>query len=474
MRTLSRFFLLCFAVGLASPATAVQGDLDLGFEDAFVRPFYKTSSFGFVVTGTAVVAAGAFSYFTAGAGAPAAAAGVSGVASWVGGGGAGSYMAGLSTIGGLFGGNAMLGSAILNGISLGTVGAMGSWGQLTLGQKALALGASAATAMDGIAIIANPQTRQIEWRVVLPVPRDLAGDRPMRALVDDLEAASREVTKKGLQLEGARKKVAGASSDSGMAESAQVAEAKRALDEARGQHWKISERVKEAIDRAAMTPVSNRTLVLLAVLAQNEGRSEDFRKMLARISLGTLRRSSYVEYLRAIGELQQSRGRDGELLKDRLYEAEQLLRRSANRAPFAIEPPILLVGMIGSLDFLGRETSIDLIVDEADKKFSSNAYMSPASLVSLHYRVGTLALAANRCDRAFVAFKRAQSELSIIQKYWNGRDIWNLLEIGEANALHCQNKIVLAYEAFSRVWARTSDCDARKLLCEQYRGGCAN
>lgn len=112
-----------------------------------------------MVTGTAIVAAGTFTYFTAGAGAPAAATGVSTVASWVAGGGAGSYMAGLSTIGGWFGGNAMLGSAILNGISLGTAGGM-VVGALSAGQKALALGATAATAMDGIAIISRPETQQ--------------------------------------------------------------------------------------------------------------------------------------------------------------------------------------------------------------------------------------------------------------------------------------------------------------------------
>lgn len=90
-RALARLLLLICAAGLATPAVGSQDDLNLGFEDAFVRPFYTTSSFGFVVTGTAVVAAGAFSYFTAGAGAPVAATGVSTVASWVGGGGAGSY-----------------------------------------------------------------------------------------------------------------------------------------------------------------------------------------------------------------------------------------------------------------------------------------------------------------------------------------------------------------------------------------------
>lgn len=173
LRTTKRLALLfvvlaCFA-SFTSGAAATPDDTDLGFESAFPRAFYQKKYFGPAILGASIVAAGTFSYFTAGAGAPAAATGVSTVASWVAGGGAGSYMAGLSTIGGWFGGNAMLGSAILNGISLGTVGGMGTWSGLSVGQKVLALSATAATAMDGVAIIEKPGTEELEWRVMLPL-----------------------------------------------------------------------------------------------------------------------------------------------------------------------------------------------------------------------------------------------------------------------------------------------------------------
>jgi len=77
---------------------------DIDFKHIYPKSFYKKSYFGFVITGAAVIGAGAFTYFTAGAGAPAAATGASTVAAWVAGGGAGSYMAGLSAIGSWFGG----------------------------------------------------------------------------------------------------------------------------------------------------------------------------------------------------------------------------------------------------------------------------------------------------------------------------------------------------------------------------------
>ena len=413
------------------PAFAAPDDTDLGFEAAFYRPVYKTSSFGLVLTATAIVAAGTFTYFTAGAGAPAAATGVSTVASWVGAGG--SYMAGLSTIGGWFGGNAMLGSAILNGISLGTVGGMGSWGALSSGQKALALGATAATTMDGIAIISKPQTQQLEWRVVLPVPLDLADDR-IRTLLDALSEANREVTAIASE-----------------------------LDVAKARHEAATEQVNDEIARVMRLGDSNRTTVLMAVIAQNAGRSADFRTLLGRIKLAPLKRRSYLDYLLAIAALQAGR----------VTEAERLLRESSKAANFAIEPPILLAGVVGSRGFASQESKIDEIASNADKNFKSNAYMNSASLVSLHYRIGTMALGANRCERARAAFRKAQAELSTIEKYWSGKDIRNFLDIGEANALHCQGDKSKAHEIFKKVWERTSGRDARELLCMQYSGGCA-
>jgi hypothetical protein len=437
------------------PAFAAPDDTDLGFEAAFYRPVYKTSSFGLVLTATAIVAAGTFTYFTAGAGAPAAATGVSTVASWVGAGG--SYMAGLSTIGGWFGGNAMLGSAILNGISLGTVGGMGSWGALSSGQKALALGATAATTLDGIAIISKPQTQQLEWRVVLPVPLDLADDR-IRTLLDALSEANREVTAIASELDVAKAELAQQSP-----KSKKFLELERTLAAAKARHEAATEQVNDEIARVMRLGDSNRTTVLMAVIAQNAGRSADFRTLLGGIKLAPLKRRSYLDYLLAVAALQAGR----------VTEAERLLRESSKAASFAIEPPILLAGVVGSRGFASQESKIDEIVSNADKNFKSNAYMNSASLVSLHYRIGTMALGANRCERARAAFRKAQAELSTIEKYWSGKDIRNFLDIGEANALHCQGGKSKAHEIFKKVWERTPGRDARELLCMQYSGGCA-
>ena len=66
--------------------------------------------------------------------------------------------------------------------------------------------------------------------------------------------------------------------------------------------------------------------------------------------------------------------------------------------------------------------------------------------------------------------KRAEDELSTIEKYWAGKDIRNLLDIGEANSLECQGNKAAAQKAFENVRKRISAKDARALLCQQFSG----
>ncbi|MEN9420173.1 MAG: hypothetical protein RI988_3794 [Pseudomonadota bacterium] len=448
--------ILASLASATAPVLAAADDIDLGFKAAFHRPIHKKKSFGLLVTGTTIVAAGTFTYFTAGAGAPPAAAGVSTVASWVAGGGAGSYMAGASIVGGWFGGNAMLGAAVLNGISLGTVGAAGSWGALNAGQKVLALGSTAATIMDGIAFVSKPGTQQLEWRVILPVPADFADDRT-REILNAVRKASEDISEGAEELESAR-----AEQLPGSPKSTKVLEAERALEAAKARHKTATMQLNDELDRVLKAGASNRTTTLMAVIAHNSGRSADFRNLLGRIKADRLKDASYLEYLRAIADLQLGKVND----------AERRLQASRKAASFAVEPAILLAGLAGSRGFQSQESKIDEIAAFAEKNFKSDKYMTPANLVSLYYRIGTMALAANRCERAHSAFKKAQDKHSLLSKYWTGKDIRNFLDIGEANALHCQGKRDEAFAIFNAVWQRTTGKEARDMLCIQYSGGC--
>ncbi len=440
----------------AAFAAKEAADLDLGFQSAFPRKPHQSKYFAPAITGASMVAGGAFTYFTAGAGAPAAATGVGAVASWVGGGGAGSYMAGLSTIGGWFGGNAMLGSAILNGISLATVGNMGNWGALSAVEKALALSSTAATAMDGIAILSKPGTSQLEFRFRLPVPLGLADDRTKK-LLESMNKASHNVEKLGEAVDKENAKQVPV-----LPPSHSLQKAKQKLAGEKGIFNEAKEQIAAEISHVLKHGSSNRTAVVMAVVANNLGRTEDFRTLLKRIKADSLTHRSYLDYLRAIAALQIGK----------LAEAEQLLFASVRAANYAIEPPLLLVEVLGNRGYAGRESKIDEIARYADDHFDANAYMPGASLVSMHFRIGNLELRANRCERALYEFKRAQSEFSMIDKYWKGKNVRNLLDIGETNALFCMNRKDEAYAKFKELWNRQEDRDARDLLCVQFKGGC--
>ena len=173
---------------------------ELSFASVYPTPLYAKSYFGLVLTGATVVGAGAFSYFTAGAGAPVAAAGVSSVASWVAGGGAGSYMGGLSIVGGWFGGNAMVGSAILNGISIGVAGGGGAFATLPATGKMLVMASVTSAALDGVAVLQNPETKNLQYRVRLTTPRNL-GSREVRQLTKELEEAESTLIKMDVRAE---------------------------------------------------------------------------------------------------------------------------------------------------------------------------------------------------------------------------------------------------------------------------------
>ena len=381
------------------------------------------------------------------------------MASWVAGGGAGSYMAGLSTIGGWFGGNAILGAAILNGISLGTVGGVGAWSTLSAGQKVLALSATAATAMDGVAIIAKPGTEELEWRVMLPVPRGLA-DKRIGQLEDGLSETNENLAELRSEVDAAKNE--SSTQAPGGATPKKLNEAQQALAAAEGRHKEISRQVDAEVARALKSGDTNGNTLVLAVLSHNSGRSADFRTLLGRIEPEPLERQPYVDYLRAIAALQTGK----------IAEAERLLYESLKMADFAIEPAILLASVLGSRGFAAQEVKIDEVASYADKNFDADEYMPVASLASLHYRIGTMALGAKRCDRALDGFKKAQSALSTTEKYWTGKHIRNLLDVGEANALYCQNKTVNAYALFKEVLDRAASKDARDLLCIQFSGGC--
>ncbi len=157
---------------------------DIDFAHVYPKVIYQKSYFSFIIMSATIVGAGTFTYFTAGAGAPASAIGASSIATWVGGGGAGAYMSGLSTIGSWFGGNAILGASILNGISIGTIGgATSTFSSLSLLGKASVMASVTAMSLDGVIFFKNEETNNLEYKVKMRIPQNL-GSKDTRVLVD--------------------------------------------------------------------------------------------------------------------------------------------------------------------------------------------------------------------------------------------------------------------------------------------------
>jgi tetratricopeptide (TPR) repeat protein len=147
------------------------------FHGVYPTSFLEKSYLNWVVTGSMIVGGIAFSYFTAGAGAPAAESGIiSWIASTIGGGGAGSYMAGLSMIGSAFGGNAILGAAILNGTWIGTVG-----GTVSLAGK---IGLTIDMSLTGVYILKG-EDNKIIYKTEIFIPEGI-GDDYVQNLVKEI------------------------------------------------------------------------------------------------------------------------------------------------------------------------------------------------------------------------------------------------------------------------------------------------
>ena len=416
--------------------TAITPDPNrLRFKDAFPTPIYRKSYFGATVTGATIVGAGLFSYATAGAGAPAAATGVSWVASMVAGGGAGSYMAGLSTVGGWFGGNAMVGSAILNGISVGIGGAGSSLaGKSLMGKIGIATSTSA-TMLDGIAMVQPANTQELEYSIHLNVPVELETPRTRDVL--DLHEKLRDLLPSPLANLGA----------SGQ----KIAEA-------------IANALKEKVilDSAALLEegADLRDLVVMAVLAHNHKELELFDQLMARAIAQASPKSAYVAYLEAIRHLQTSN----------IGGAKQQLEEALLAEPYAVEPAILLVNLLATEDFAGNVYNIRRIVDAVEDRFDSDKYQTPFSAASIHYRVGSLFLAAGQFPQAKAAFDSAHKQFGFIERRFTDSTPVLLVRIGQANALYGMGTTDEADALASESIRKAKHNDVKLMLRAAYAG----
>lgn len=402
------------------------------FADAFPRAFYKKRSFGITVTGASIVGAGVISYFSGGTGAPAAASSVSTVASWIAGGGQGAYMAGLSTVGGWFGGNAILGGAILNGIPLGLGGGGAAFATLsTLGKAGVVLGVTA-TALDGVAYFAAPDTDKLRIQVRLALPEPFCG------------AHLKELCKHAAAIESGWRK----------------AENEYDVAALEARHRVFVEAIKAMLADDSIQQWSSDEQIALAVLAHQIGEREAFDSILRDIPDTAPGAGGYLHYLRAVSSIEN--GETDEAM------AELELARATE--PYALEPTLLLINLLSHKDFAANEARILLLAQQASERFDSDAYETPYSKLSLNFRLGTLHYQHGQYAEAVDDYRRACHDLSLLQKYLLDKPIRSEIQLAEANALYGQGKTEEAAALISRLIDSVDGNEAKRQLKSRYAG----
>ena len=409
---------------------------DIDFKHIYPKKFYKKSYFGFVITGVAIAGAGAFSYFSAGAGAPVAATGVSGVASWVAGGGVGSYMAGLSTIGGWFGGNAMLGAAILNGISAGVIGGgTTTFATLSILGKIGVMASVTAIGLDGVAYFQNPETNRLEYRIKTTIPKNL-GSKDTRKLIDKIYETKEDINEALEDGDSIKHKK---------------------LSELEMEYYKEAiELLKKKIDKED----NQEDLIVLGIIASNNAEYAIFNQAINKIDSSHLDNTSFLNYLKALNFL----------YKGEKEQALTYLDNSISENPYALEPIILSINVLGE-EFLKNEIKIESLVKKAKENFDSDDYSSTYTLTGVYYRVATFYFNNKRYVSAQKYYEKSYEELGLLQKNFFGKELTHTVELAIINSIYQQNKLDKALEKYNKLIEDIDDnSEEKKKIQEQYLG----
>lgn len=404
---------------------------DIDFKHIYPKAFYKKSYFGFAITGAVVVGAGAFTYFTAGAGAPAAATGVTTVTTFVSGGGAGSYMAGLSTVGGWFGGNAVLGASILNGISIGVGGgAVGvtagkaTFATMGILAKVGVMASITAAGLDGVFYFSNPDTKKLEYRVRVSIPKNLGG-KDTRNIVNKIYEIDEEIQD--------------AIEENDKVKHKELLSLKK----------EYNEKAIKLLEIQLYKSDNQEDLLILGIIAWNNNKIDLFNNAISKIDTSKLEDMGFLNYLYSLQNL--SKGNENKALIN--------LQNSIDENDYAVEPYILSISILGNTNFIKNETKIVKLIEEADDNFDSDKYESKFGLVPLYYRLATFYFTNKRYIESEKYYEKAYDELGIFQKHFFGQQLVNIINLGKANSLYQQGKINKADEIFIEI---IKDCETEE------------
>ena len=347
-------------------------------------------------------------------------------------------MAGLSTIGSLFGGNAMLGAAILNGISIGALGGGATtFAGLSIVAKVGMMASITATGLDGVAYFQNPETKELEYRVRLQIPRKL-GSKDTRDIVNKIYNIDENIQDDYTDNKGIN-------------------------------HQKLFKK-KEKLEDKAIKLLKNKLyandnqedLIVLSTIASNKAEYDLFDKAVNQIDSSKLDNSSFLNYLKALNSLYK--GNEKKSLK--------YLDSSISENPYALEPIILSINILGNSNFIQNEVKIKDLAKNAEENFDSDDYSTSYSLSGVYYRVATFYFNNERYASAQKYYEKAYDELGILQKNFFGKELGHTIQLGIANSLYKEEKTNKALEVY---YAIIKDIDEDKVeertkIIQQYLG----
>lgn len=436
----------------------------VSFQNIYPKSFYETSYLPWAIMGGTIVVAGVVSFLTAGAGAPAAAVGVSSVASTVGGGGAGSYMAGLSIVGGWFGGNAMLGAAILNGVSLGTVGGGAAWGTLGVASKVFVATSVSASVLDGVFILAGGKTGELEYRVKVKQPKGIGGKqtREIVDLLDEMENKSNKLlsskSKYENNLQRAKEKY---DVEKVIDLEGKIKKSDELYEALQAQRTVLLSEALNRLKEDNIESLSQEDLIVLSVLAWNNLEYDLFIRAINKLPERDGGDQGYYHYLKALSELAQSNEN----------KAIDHLHRSMEQSSYALEPAILYLAILGQGDFERNKPILEAFVNNVASKFNENKYHSDYNLVALYYRLATIYMIAEEYDKSEIYFIKAKSELGLLKSFNNGEKmIASMVDLALANVNYFKGDIKKADELYNKAINNTDDVDFNSGLSAQYAG----
>jgi tetratricopeptide (TPR) repeat protein len=400
----------------------VENGSSCDFSDIYPRAFYEKDYFVWASLVATAVVAGAVSYYTAGAGAPAAATWVSSVASYVGGGGAGSYMAGLSTIGGLVGGNAMVGAAILNGISIATIGSGTAKGLSLATKVALMMDAT----LSGISMLRAADDTNLYYSFDIPLPEKIGHGEAGKwlELIHENETERREAIEAKDALKA--KRLAQLIQD-------RYAYAMRYLDEELSKPLPLR---------------SNENLLALAIIAYRIGDIARFTT-----SLDALDRSlpegkkGFFYYLRGIASLSET--------SPDTKSAKKWFEKASQASPYALEPYLARIVLLAQ-DMEKNGERIEALGEYAIERYDADEYAARISPLALHFKIGTLFLHQGQYDKAVTYFRRAYDDLGWFARYLPvAGSLKNQLRIYEALAMKRAGDVTHADRLFDDILKST-------------------